>query len=60
KHGIEKMHPLGKPFDPNLHQVIGQVEQPDTQSGTVVQEMQTGYLIGGDRVLREALVLVAK
>lgn len=60
KHGIEKMDSLGKLFDPNLHQVIGQIDDTGKEPGTIVQEMQTGYIIGGDRVLREALVLVAK
>jgi molecular chaperone GrpE len=60
KQGVEKIESLGKIFDPNLHQVISQIDVPDTEPGTIVQEMQTGYTIGGDRVLREAMVVVAK
>lgn len=60
KYGIEKLDSLGRPFDPNLHQVISQVEDKTKPAGTIVQEMQTGYLIGGDRVLREAIVVVTK
>lgn len=60
KQGIEKIISLGKVFDPNLHQVISQIEVPDTEAGIIVQEMQTGYTIGGDRVLREAMVVVSK
>ncbi len=60
KHGVEKMSALGVVFDPNLHQVISQIDSSDHPSGTIVQEMQTGYTIGGDRVLREAMVVVAK
>ena len=60
KQGVEKIDSLGKVFDPNLHQVISQIDVPDTEAGTIVQEMQTGYTIGGDRVLREAMVVVAK
>lgn len=60
KHGIEKIDALGEHFDPNLHQVISQVEDPTKPAGTIVQEMQTGYLIGKDRVLREAIVIVTK
>lgn len=60
KQGIEKIESLGKPFDPNLHQVISQVDAPDTETGIIVQEMQTGYTIGKDRVLREAMVVVSK
>ncbi|MBR5130449.1 MAG: nucleotide exchange factor GrpE, partial [Alphaproteobacteria bacterium] len=60
KHGVEKMSTLGVIFDPNLHQVISQIDDAEHPSGTIVQEMQTGYTIGGDRVLREAMVVVAK
>ena len=60
KQGVEKIESLGKVFDPNLHQVISQIDVPDTEAGIIVQEMQTGYTIGGDRVLREAMVVVAK
>lgn len=57
--GIVKMEPLGEPFDPNLHQVMFEVEDPVKAPGTVVQIMQAGYKIH-DRLLREALVGVAK
>ena len=60
KQGIEKIESLGKMFDPNLHQVISQIDVPETEAGIIVQEMQTGYTIGGDRVLREAMVVVSK
>ena len=60
KQGVEKIDSLGKVFDPNLHQVISQIDVPNTEAGVIVQEMQTGYTIGGDRVLREAMVVVAK
>lgn len=60
KQGVEKIESLGKVFDPNLHQVISQIDVPDTETGVIVQEMQTGYMIGGDRVLREAMVVVSK
>ena len=60
KQGVEKIESLGKMFDPNLHQVISQIDVPETEAGTIVQEMQTGYTIGGDRVLREAMVVVSK
>lgn len=59
KHNIEKMDSLGKVFDPNFHQVISQVDDPSKPAGTIIEEMQTGYMIG-DRVLREAMVIVAK
>jgi molecular chaperone GrpE len=49
----------GKPFDPNLHEAISQVETADQQPGTVVSVLQRGYKLG-DRLLRPALVVVAK
>ena len=60
KQQIEKMTGLGQVFDPNLHKVIQEVEDADKPSGTIIQELQTGYTIGGDRVLREAMVIVSK
>ena len=59
KHNIEKMNSLGQIFDPNFHQVISQIDDPSQPAGTIVEEMQTGYMIG-DRVLREAMVIVTK
>ena len=60
KQQIEKMESMGKVFDPNLHKVIQEVEDATKPAGTIVQELQTGYTIGGDRVLREAMVIVSK
>jgi molecular chaperone GrpE len=48
----------GKPFDPNLHEAIGQQES-DLPPGTVVTVLQSGYKLG-DKLLRPALVVVAK
>jgi molecular chaperone GrpE len=48
----------GKPFDPNLHEAIGQQES-DQPPGTVVNVLQRGYKLG-DKLLRPALVVVAK
>ena len=59
KFGISKMESLGKPFDPNFHQVIQQIKDPSKPSGTVVAEPQTGYMING-RILREAMVVVSQ
>ncbi len=57
--GIVRIDPLGKPFDPNFHQAMMEVDNPDYHPGTVVQVLQAGYMIH-DRLLREALVAVAK
>ncbi len=59
KHGITKMDVLDKPFNPNFHQVIQEVEDASKPNGTVVAELQTGYMIN-DRILREAMVVVSK
>jgi molecular chaperone GrpE len=59
KHGIRKFDPQGQKFDPNLHQAMYEVPDPNVPAGTVVQVMQPGYMIG-DRMLRPALVGVAK
>ena len=53
---IEALH---QPFDPNLHEAISQMEH-DSAPGTIVQVLQRGYRSGGDRLLRPALVVVAK
>lgn len=60
KNGVQKMQSLGVVFDPNLHKVIQEIEDDTKEAGTIVQELQTGYTISGDRVLREAMVIVSK
>lgn len=58
KNGIEKIECLGQMLDPNKHQAM--IEMPsDAEPGTIVQELQSGYMIK-DRLLRPALVGVAK
>ncbi|KAB0267524.1 nucleotide exchange factor GrpE [Microvirga brassicacearum] len=59
RHGVKKLDPLGQKFDPHVHQAMFEVPNADVPSGTVVQVVQSGYVIG-DRVLRPALVGVAK
>ena len=59
KFGIAKMESLNKIFDPNVHQVIQEVEDPSKPAGTIIAELQTGYMIN-DRILREAMVVVTK
>ena len=60
KHQIQKMETVGIVFDPNLHKVIQEIEDASKEPGTIVQELQSGYTISGDRVLREAMVIVSK
>lgn len=59
KHGVKQVDPAGEKFDPNFHQAMFEVPNPDVPSGTVVQVVQVGYKIG-DRVLRPALVGVGR
>ncbi len=55
---VTQVEALGKPFDPNLHEAISQLES-DEPPGTVVQVLQRGYK-AGERLLRPVLVVVAK
>ena len=59
KNNITKVEAHGKKFDPNLHQAMAEIEDDDQEPGNVVQEIQSGYMLG-DRLLRPALVGVAK
>jgi molecular chaperone GrpE len=61
KHGVRKFEPqLGEKFDPNLHQAMYEVPNPSLPAGSVAQVVQAGYMIGGERMLRPALVAVSK
>src|ERR1700752_1900092 len=59
KNGVKKFDPSGEKFDPNFQQAMYEVPDPSVPSGTVVQVVQAGYMIG-ERVLRPALVAVSK
>jgi molecular chaperone GrpE len=59
RHGVKKLFPEGERFDPNFHQAMFEVPNPDVPANTVVQVVQPGYSIG-ERVLRPAMVGVAK
>ncbi len=59
KNRITKIVARGKKFDPNIHQAMTEVEDEKSEVGTIVQEIQSGYMFG-DRLLRPALVGVAK
>lgn len=55
--GVEEIESDGAPFDPNLHQAVQRVENPELESGTVAQTFAKGYKIG-DKVIRFAMVSV--
>ena len=58
RHGVKKLDPQGEKFDPNFHQAMFEVPNPDVPASTVLQVVQPGYSIG-DRVLRPAMVGVS-
>jgi molecular chaperone GrpE len=57
--GVEEIDAIGKPFDPNLHEALSQMESADAPEGTVLQQLRKGYKMR-DRLLRPASVIVAK
>ncbi len=59
RNNIKKIDALEKKFNPNLHQAMNEVENNEVEPGTVVNEIQSGYMLG-ERLLRPALVGVAK
>ena len=59
KHKIELVEAEGVKFNPNFHQAMFEIENPDVEPGTILQVVQSGYMIAG-RLLRPALVGVAK
>jgi molecular chaperone GrpE len=58
KLGAERIDPVGKPFDPHLHQAMDRTETEEHVDGTILQVFQPGYVFHG-RVLRPAMVRVA-
>ena len=59
RNGITRVEAVGEPLDPHRHQAMLEVPSDDAEPGTIVQEMQAGYMIK-DRLLRPALVGVAR
>ena len=59
KFGVQRVEAQGKKFDPNLHEAVYEEERKDVAPGTVVGELQKGYIMDG-RLLRPAMVSVAK
>ncbi len=59
RNGISKVESVGQPLDPNKHQAMMEVPSADAEPGTIIMEMQAGYMIK-DRLLRPAMVSVAK
>ena len=59
KNNIEQIETINKKLDPNFHQAMMEVEDASKDPGTIVQEIQTGFMMK-DRLLRPALVAVSK
>jgi molecular chaperone GrpE len=59
RNGITRIESLGQPLDPHRHQAMIEIASDEAEPGTIVQELQSGYMIK-DRLLRPALVGVAK
>ena len=59
KNRIKKIDTKNKKFDPNIHQAMSEIEDEKAEAGTVLQEIQAGYMLG-ERLLRPALVSVSK
>ena len=59
KNNIEEILSVDKKLDPNLHQAMMEIEDDNKEPGTIVQEIQKGFMMK-DRLLRPALVAVAK
>jgi len=56
---IKKINTKNQKFNPNIHQAMSEIEDNKTETGSILQEIQAGYMLG-DRLLRPALVAVAK
>lgn len=59
KLNVEAIDPQGHPFDPQLHQAMSMVENPDVEPNTVIAVMQKGYTLH-ERLVRPAMVMVSK
>ena len=59
KNGVERIKSVGEKLDPNRHQAMMEIPTDQAEPGTIVEEMQAGYMMK-DRLLRPALVGVAK
>lgn len=59
KFNVVQLDPVGEPFDPQFHQAMSMVENPDVEPNTVTLVMQKGYVLN-ERLLRPAMVMVSK
>ena len=59
RHKVEAVDPVGEPFDPQLHQAMSMVEDPNVEPNSVINCFQRGYTLNG-RLVRPAMVVVSK
>lgn len=59
KFNVERLDPVGEPFDPQLHQAMTMVENPEVEPNSVMAVMQKGFTLNG-RLVRPAMVVVSK
>ncbi|MGY0216910.1 nucleotide exchange factor GrpE [Endozoicomonadaceae bacterium StTr2] len=58
KHGVEAINPVGEPFDPQKHEAMSMLPNPDMEPNTVMNVFQKGFLLNG-RLVRPAMVVVS-
>ena len=58
KEGLVRLDPVGKPFDPNVHEVLAEIPTKNHQSGIVLKEVRKGFIFKG-KILRPSIVKVA-
>ncbi|MBW2940486.1 nucleotide exchange factor GrpE [Zhongshania aquimaris] len=59
RHNVEQLNPVGEPFNPEFHEAMAMVPNPDAEPNSVMDVMQKGYTLNG-RLLRAAMVVIAK
>ena len=58
-HGVERVKSIGEEFDPQFHEAVGVIENADAKEGTVLEEVQRGYMLNG-RLIRPSRVRIAQ
>jgi molecular chaperone GrpE len=59
KAGLKAVRSVGESFDPNFHEAVSQLEESSVRLGTVIQELQKGYLLN-KRLIRPSMVIISK
>ncbi len=59
RQGVKEIECLGKQFDPNVHEAVGEVKKGNVKPGVIIEEIKKGYFLNG-KVLRPAMVKIAK